>query len=54
MKDVNGMPKYLIQGYWDKYIDILKVNSYDRHSGSSSKSVLETGPPTRIWVVNPP
>uniref|UniRef100_A0A914C1C2 Oxysterol-binding protein n=1 Tax=Acrobeloides nanus TaxID=290746 RepID=A0A914C1C2_9BILA len=50
VKDKNGVARWLIQGYWDKSIDILQVTKQEK----GAKTVLETELPRRVWTINPP
>ncbi|CAD5215316.1 unnamed protein product [Bursaphelenchus okinawaensis] len=47
VKDGSGNPKFALQGYWDKYIEMAKVNKSDKNS-------IGTGVFQRLWTVNPP
>lgn len=51
VKDQNGTVHWIIQGTWDKSLDMLKVI---KGSGDGDKAVFETSPARRIWNVNPP
>uniref|UniRef100_A0AC34QJU0 Oxysterol-binding protein n=1 Tax=Panagrolaimus sp. JU765 TaxID=591449 RepID=A0AC34QJU0_9BILA len=53
VKDNKGVAKYLIQGFWDKYIDFMEVTKYD-HNDKHSKNVVETSAAKRLWTINPP
>ena len=52
VKDSAGVPRYVVQGTWDKNVDMLKVTNY---SGNGEKMKVETDEnPIRIWTCNPP
>lgn len=51
VKDRNGKLQWVIQGFWDKHLDYMKVKKGDE---IGDKSVLETDVPIRVWTVNPP
>uniref|UniRef100_A0A915B9Y3 Oxysterol-binding protein n=1 Tax=Parascaris univalens TaxID=6257 RepID=A0A915B9Y3_PARUN len=52
VKDNKGKVQWIIQGTWDRSLDMLKVVKDSDVKGE--KSVFETGPPRRMWTVNPP
>jgi len=55
VQDRDGVVKWLIQGTWDKQIDILKVTKGTTASlDKVEKSVFETLPPRSIWKANVP
>ncbi|KAI1729052.1 oxysterol-binding protein domain-containing protein [Ditylenchus destructor] len=47
IKDSKGFVKFIIQGFWDKYVDLIQVSKHE-------KNVLEALTPRRIWTINPP
>ncbi|CAD5221266.1 unnamed protein product [Bursaphelenchus xylophilus] len=47
IKDASGNPRFVVQGHWDKHIDLAKVTKSDKNS-------LGTGCSQRLWTVNPP
>lgn len=47
IKDKEGNPKWVVQGQWDKHVDMAKVTKQE-------KSNIETGNLQRIWTINPP
>uniref|UniRef100_A0A0N5AWQ5 Oxysterol-binding protein n=1 Tax=Syphacia muris TaxID=451379 RepID=A0A0N5AWQ5_9BILA len=51
VRDRNGKLQWVIQGFWDKYLDYMKVKKGDE---LGDKSILETDVPKRVWTVNPP
>lgn len=51
VKDPNGKVRWLIQGIWDSYLDMLKVT---KETDSSGNARFETDAPIRIWAINPP
>jgi hypothetical protein len=53
VKDGKGVAKYILQGYWDKYVDVMEVTKFEE-TDKSSKNVFETGPARRLWTINPP
>lgn len=52
VKDGSGKVRFIIQGTWDKSLDMLKVIKGSSDNGD--KSVFETDQPRRMWTVNPP
>lgn len=52
VKDSKGKVQWIIQGTWDRSLDMLKVIKDSDNKGE--KSIFETGPPRRMWTVNPP
>ncbi|CCD31139.1 Oxysterol-binding protein [Caenorhabditis elegans] len=52
VRDAEGIPKYVVQGTWDKSIDMLKVSSWN---GNHEKPKLEVDETSlkRIWTANP-
>uniref|UniRef100_A0A0M3K554 Oxysterol-binding protein n=1 Tax=Anisakis simplex TaxID=6269 RepID=A0A0M3K554_ANISI len=52
VKNSKGKVEWIIQGTWDKSLDMLRVIKDNDNKGE--KSVFETGPPLRMWTVNPP
>lgn len=53
VKDNKGVAKYILQGFWDKYMDVMEVTKYDQ-SDKQDKKVVETSPAKRLWTINPP
>ncbi|CAJ0597352.1 unnamed protein product [Cylicocyclus nassatus] len=51
VQNPDGEPKMVVQGTWDKAVDICKVL---RSSGTGDKAKIDLGEPKRIWTVNPP
>uniref|UniRef100_A0A1I7XT49 Oxysterol-binding protein n=1 Tax=Heterorhabditis bacteriophora TaxID=37862 RepID=A0A1I7XT49_HETBA len=52
IKDSSGTPRLVVQGTWDKSVEMLKVI---RVSGNGDKTRIETDSNSkRIWTVNPP
>ncbi|CAI4231470.1 unnamed protein product [Auanema sp. JU1783] len=52
VRDASDEPKYVVQGTWDKYVEMVKVV---RCTGSGSKQKIETDEnPRRIWTCHPP
>lgn len=51
MKDPIGEVRWLIQGIWDSYLDILKVTN-EVNTGENAR--FETDTPIRIWTINSP
>jgi hypothetical protein len=47
VEDQKGNARRVIQGFWDKYIEVAKVTKQDRNN-------LEAGNYQRIWAINPP
>jgi hypothetical protein len=47
IKDKNGVARRVLQGHWDKSIEIAKITKQDKNN-------LETGQFHRIWTINPP
>lgn len=45
VKDTKGVPRRVIQGHWDKTIEIAKVTKHDKNN-------LETTNLQRIWTIN--
>lgn len=50
VKDRHGVVRYMLQGYWDHHIDIMRVTKQEK----LPKLILETQRPRRIWTINPP
>ncbi|CAI2349096.1 unnamed protein product [Caenorhabditis sp. 36 PRJEB53466] len=52
VRDSEGVPKYVVQGTWDKSIDMLKVSSWN---GNAEKPKVEVDETTlrRIWTARP-
>uniref|UniRef100_A0A8R1HXT2 Oxysterol-binding protein n=1 Tax=Caenorhabditis japonica TaxID=281687 RepID=A0A8R1HXT2_CAEJA len=52
VRDAVGVPKYVVQGTWDKSIDMLKVSSWN---GNMEKPKVEVDEASlrRIWTANP-
>lgn len=51
MKDPAGKVRWLIQGIWDSYLDILKVTN-EVNTGENAR--FETDALNRIWTINSP
>ncbi|CAG9538839.1 unnamed protein product [Cercopithifilaria johnstoni] len=51
VKDPVGKVRWLIQGIWDSYLDILKVTS---EINTDENARFETDAPNRIWTINSP
>lgn len=50
ISDKRGVPRYVIQGFWDRFVDLHRVTSY---SGKADKMKLELSEPgERIWTIN--
>ncbi|KAI6241592.1 Oxysterol-binding protein [Aphelenchoides fujianensis] len=47
VKDQKGVPRRMVQGQWDKCMEMAKVTRHDKNS-------VETGNFQRIWTINPP
>ncbi|KAI6187909.1 Oxysterol-binding protein [Aphelenchoides besseyi] len=47
VKDKKGVARRVVQGQWDKSMEMAKVTKHDKNS-------LETGNFQRIWTINPP
>ncbi|CAI5445493.1 unnamed protein product [Caenorhabditis angaria] len=52
IRDSTGIPKYVVQGTWDKSIDMLKVSNWNGNMDKPKVEVDETSL-KRIWTVNP-
>uniref|UniRef100_A0A1I7ZDC3 Oxysterol-binding protein n=1 Tax=Steinernema glaseri TaxID=37863 RepID=A0A1I7ZDC3_9BILA len=53
VKDSSGKVQWLMRGYWDSHLDIMKVTKHSNTGDDGEKSVVETSAPKRIWNVNP-
>ncbi|KAK0416292.1 hypothetical protein QR680_012401 [Steinernema hermaphroditum] len=53
VKDCGGKVQWVMRGYWDSHLDIMKVTKRSSGSEDGEKSVVETSAPRRIWNVNP-
>jgi len=47
IKDKKGVPRRVVQGHWDRSVEMAKVTKHD-------KGNLETSSFQRIWTINPP
>ncbi|ULU00260.1 hypothetical protein L3Y34_001045 [Caenorhabditis briggsae] len=52
VRDSEGIPKYVVQGTWDKSIDMLKVSSWNGNHEKPKVEVDETSL-KRIWTAHP-
>lgn len=52
VRDSEGVPKYVVQGTWDKSIDMLKVSSWNGNHEKPKVEVDETSL-RRIWTAHP-
>lgn len=49
--DQTGSTQWLIQGYWDDYIEIAPVIAKE---GTAKNPILQTGPYKSVWKINKP